>query len=621
VGTVAEGIIFTLTLLLVSTLAVMLAQPFFSIFLHGNTWSETYASHAVSINSVGAWIDQYWLPVSGMSSIINYFGQMNSFAHWERYWSEMGNDFGWLFTVWAVIAIGVCVLAYRAFKRYKAEHSGVLGINRWLNFAVTFLYAFLILGLMINLTGEMYWAVRILIGLALALAVFVLCRFLLTLNIRRTLEINYYRVFLSIPCAALIIIIICVSGGFGYNSRQPDITDIQSANVTYTGAPDFIPGDGQTFGNFFTAHPNDPYIFLRDYYNVRFESEADIKKIQSLHQSMIDAGNNLSAHPDWIKIQIHFRYGLKNGETVDRFYKYMPREMAPEFLQTLEGTDYIRESAARATELAAEAIQLSEIMDPQTDTEEPFAAITAADALMRGAMQFTGSDGLELLSALQKDINALPFAEKYYPPGAAKAVLAVPRYWYDPEGQLSPPVLGFGETFANFSDRVFFVQPDDGNTSYQMTVNSAVQLMNIEPSVNLPFLLGPSTNAQKFYITESYAHTLAFLREKGFDFTGGAADMSDITNVYAEKYSLNPQDETQALYFRAYKLMDPKNSVSVKEIPSERLAELMALARTHYYIFDGGYLLHIERNAEEGKGNKERVTLFIPEADAPDYIK
>jgi hypothetical protein len=160
----------------------------------------------------------------------------------------------------------------------------------------------------------------------------------------------------------------------------------------------------------------------------------------------------------------------------------------------------------------------------------------------------------------------------------------------------------------------YIVQLGGDFLTNSMTITSGDNAYTYE-FLRQAFLLGPSTNALKFYITEGYTETLAFLRGKGYDFSGGAADITGITKIYAEKYRLNLDYGTQALYFRAHKLIDPSDSANFKEIPLERLTELMAVARTHYYVPGGGYLLYIERPGAEG--SVERVTLFIPEADAP----
>jgi hypothetical protein len=82
---------------------------------------------------------------------------------------------------------------------------------------------------------------------------------------------------------------------------------------------------------------------------------------------------------------------------------------------------------------------------------------------------------------------------------------------------------------------------------------------------------------------------------------------------------LNPDYDTKSLYFRSYRLLTPIVSPNHKEVPAERYAEILSAARTHYYMNGGGYLLHVER--PDGKDGIERVTLFIPEADAPGFLK
>jgi hypothetical protein len=57
---------------------------------------------------------------------------------------------------------------------------------------------------------------------------------------------------------------------------------------------------------------------------------------------------------------------------------------------------------------------------------------------------------------------------------------------------------------------------------------------------------------------------------------------------------------------------------NAKAVPEDKYAELLGLARTHYYMAEGGYYLYVDI---EDEGRTRRVTLFVPEDDAPEYLE
>jgi hypothetical protein len=353
------------------------------------------------------------------------------------------------------------------------------------------------------------------------------------------------------------------------------------------------------------AYDADGDAFLREFESTQYKTREDIEKVLGLHKALIDAGGDLFGSKGRIKQQVHIHYHLENGEVFDRFYKSVPPELAVEMLQTLDGTDYVKESAANATKLAAEAFNLAEA--GAFNKED--AAITVADALMNVTGTVTGADGLALLTALQNDIGRLTHDEKYFPQAQAKAVITFPRYEYDEDAVLRLPPFSNYDMFTNFNNVI--VVGNGGSVAYSMGANSFGE------QGQSPMMLGPSTIVQRFYITEGYGETLAFLREKGYALT--EPDSNGIAAMSIERYNLNPGFETQSLYFRSYQLTNPKNSANFREVPKERYAELLAAARTHYFINEGGYLLHMDKPGEDGVNL--RVTLFLPEADAPDFVK
>jgi hypothetical protein len=140
---------------------------------------------------------------------------------------------------------------------------------------------------------------------------------------------------------------------------------------------------------------------------------------------------------------------------------------------------------------------------------------------------------------------------------------------------------------------------------------------------------GPDTWYQRYtetiqiYITDGYVNTLEFLREKGVCgfIDSDHIDTSEILSIRAIRYPTNPGFISQSLYFRSNASYEFLNSREAVPVSPDKYADILSKAKTHYYTAGGGYYLWVEVADLSSVESVRTVILFVPEADAPGYIK
>ena len=93
-----------------------------------------------------------------------------------------------------------------------------------------------------------------------------------------------------------------------------------------------------------------------------------------------------------------------------------------------------------------------------------------------------------------------------------------------------------------------------------------------------------------------------------------------IRDMYVERYQINPKFYSKSLYFRAYHSIYNPRGDEAFDIPVEEHENVLRYARTHYYMNEGGYLVRLRIIDKYNELNGLWITLFLPEADAPEYI-
>jgi hypothetical protein len=324
--------------------------------------------------------------------------------------------------------------------------------------------------------------------------------------------------------------------------------------------------------------------FTRDFYSLVYTTENDIGIVMEIHRKIIESRPRIiyndrqfvsDIYRDPVTMQVKVAYLLNDGKIIERLYKYITPAAAAAMLM-LDETDAVKNS-------------ITETFDMLATTSTP-SVVYITNALFGSDHTLSPPDSAELFAALAKDVQTLPPSAKYFPKGETIAIISFPRI--SPDGGYELIELGINRRFL---------------TTFMPGVNAAREQF-----------LSVSTNVMRLFITEEYVHTLDYLNEMGI-LPDGHAGTSSIQSMYIERYTLNSHlYPTQSLYFRSFisERYDPWFSITVDASEYENI---LALARTHYFIAEGGYLVKILTRG--GNGAPQWVTLFLPESDAPDFVR
>jgi hypothetical protein len=79
-----------------------------------------------------------------------------------------------------------------------------------------------------------------------------------------------------------------ICGLFGYESYQPNLDEIESASITYAGAPDFLIGESGEFGSYKYPDLDGNYLewVFRDFSDLEYSSKSDLRTVLDIHKSI-----------------------------------------------------------------------------------------------------------------------------------------------------------------------------------------------------------------------------------------------------------------------------------------------------------------------------------------------
>ncbi|MCL2060383.1 MAG: hypothetical protein FWH01_15255 [Oscillospiraceae bacterium] len=678
VGTIREKLVFSCITVFGAYYLLGALTIVFSLFLHGNAMGESYAGHKLSGDLFGAVLR--YVPPYGAAYVFERYGAAYGGAAagggsgvalsgaavggaalsggaaangatgglYVPLWGD-AHSAGWLvLALWLALSAAAALSARRAFMSYKAEHAGMQGVRPWLTNTLTVIASFALLyeG---DGPGNAFRPkiTVILLSLVWLFTTYAISRALMTKSIRKIFNLDGLRIYGAVAGVYALAAACGLAGGFGYSSYVPDVGEITSAKITYTGAPDFIAGSG----NYYPV-PVDPqakpmpasesYICIRDHTDLEFISDSGINAVQALHKKLIDAGPGPFTAPrpatgdkdrDWLRLWVHVQYSLKNGKTVDRLYQTVPTRLAEDML-LLDVTDEVAGRIGETLSLAAEF------------AEQGALPLFVTDGLFgNGHAVIAAGDQIRLLSALQSDTENLPLEEKYFPDSPALAVVSLPRFAKAADGGAPGlPVYAY----EHEPSRAGGIAVQTGADASPALINNWIVANN---DANWYW---QHTSVIRIYVTNYYTNTIGFLRESGIcgfidgysgsgnnahDSGGGeiayASDGGEITvgsggnNIYdtvdiqrisALRYNVFPRSISQSLYFRSAQTNELLMSAAAITIQPDQYGDIMQRARTHYYVSGGGYLIWVILKDESGEAPARTVTLFLPQADAPLYL-
>ena len=336
VGTTFETAVFSSIIVFIPDIFLYSIQVLMNEFLYGNPYGNSF----VYANSYGGYYSSSTLAsltekFSYLSPVFWGRKQIIEFSIAEKATAKdtvpaIAPDF-FSALIWVAICIAIFFLAVLIFNRRKAEICGFIGLNRYLNSAVSLLAAFAAFCAVIGFVDNFPLA------LILASVAFAFAHLLLEIIVLRDVK-KFTKGLYKLPvgiAVSIAIVFIFNSGLFGFSQKIPDISEIKSVSVSTV-------GNSTEYGLF--SDSNVYYASELGYYYSQgtlvgeFTTENDIKAVIEAQESITKTKTEDRTLPN----EIQFVYTFKNGKTLKRRFKNISPESYKKVL-FLEDTDFYKE--------------------------------------------------------------------------------------------------------------------------------------------------------------------------------------------------------------------------------------------------------------------------------------
>ncbi len=334
--------------------------------------------------------------------------------------------------IWIMVSVIGLILIKKHFeKNYKFENCGMVNKNKVITFLTGFSLPIVLSGYLtdelfynlnpnanvINISTtyrnnlyyerftpeEPYILLAVFVGLAVILS--------LVFNIITTVKISNLKEkakpMIVILGSTVIISLVCLTGGLGYENRLPGVEDIETVEVQ---APyDLVENNAELIG-------------IADYYDVntavlregiKFDNAEDIEKVLAIHSLVSEDKNKETTEG------IKFTYKLKNGSVIERSYRYISKDSAEEILK-LWNTNKVKE--LYKTLLLTERKESNELMGISLFEKSWLSMydgnvyIQSKDAVLTSITDLLTEDEIkDLKEVIYKDISSLAYFEWFKP--------------------------------------------------------------------------------------------------------------------------------------------------------------------------------------------------------------
>ena len=496
---------------------------------------------------------------------------------------------------WTLAVIAVMFLGMYLFRKRKAEICGFLGVNPVLNFLITFLLGFLGFGLVIHVAeAKLSMALAIVIGLLVFAVIYCIVDFALIRNGKEFLRgLKKLPVHLGIT---LIIGIVFATGLFGFSTRIPELSEIQSASIT-------VPSDsflglgcsGSSYGSEYN------WGALSDMLE-GIEAEEDLRLVRQVHEKIIQTGDQkITANQDgvaredqFVESTIQVIYQLKNGKKLMRNYYHVPVQAVNQLLH-IEDT----EAGHVQIQKFLTAPLTSRYDSWERETIQKTGAISLWSPYMEQetTIELSELQRKMLLQCIADDLTAQKAEQRYFPTQQPIGFISL---------QNSERAIGYGYTGSSSDEtyRAPYVNTREGYTVYlTKEMQKTIQFLQFNGFYDR---IGQPAEVESVKIVrarEEENHAPEHLRYDSFFFIG-----SWQSSKYMEEQKKSYESQG-GVYDTAF-----KNAV---EIADARQAQEIA-ARSHIAYFYGvdGYFVQVKL-----AGDKGYTCMFLPESAAPQYVK
>ncbi|MGI6205197.1 MAG: hypothetical protein ACOYJI_01020 [Anaerovoracaceae bacterium] len=555
-GTSGESVAAALTLGAAPTVAIYLANVLMKTF----TWGSVYGAVKYSGEAVK---EGLLTSLSDFNPAFFSYGWLQDYNSFSRTMDTMDPDpvNAAPVAAWFAVLAVVFVLLGILFDRYKAERSGLSGLFKFTNILALIVWPAASFAVVLDVLKNT--------GTAISTAAAVCCMILVYAVLAGAVFLrNGTFKSRTLGCVALCaVVFVCLgtaaSGGFGLSYRIPDVSDVESVEISYTGDPSLIPGECSIIQNGNSL-----------YYSgtVELSSDDAIETAEELDKTMIERGReDLKSADDFggtvLPYDIEIRYKTSSG-TIERYYDRVRASDLAEFLKLEDGSELMNMISSVVKGDKSDSLWNS----------EAFASgeIYVSNSYMTDVRHITLTQENRdlLLQSIASDLSEISADSRYHP---------------------QSDQTGF----------IYFTLNGESDTE-QFAVGSA---------------------STKVYLTDEFTATNALLASWNALPDSTAIDAQQVDSIMIQKFDpysgMNELSSPISLFFSEYRSESSDEFLTGSDFGTrpqitdkDQISQLLSASVSSAYMDDGGCLI-----AVKPAGSTYYIYRYIPLDSEPDFIK
>ncbi|MBO5066422.1 MAG: hypothetical protein J6D06_09940 [Clostridia bacterium] len=458
--TVIANVITTRKLETILLTASVIALPYAISGLIRNIFSITLFGYGENLYSENE-INNLLYNLNSITMLFDY-GEFDYFSYGITEKTAFGGEI-----LWCIICIGACIgalLLTASFfeKRFKPENCGKKGVSKLSLTLISFTPSVLLSSVIIEQTNPDYTytaikpVTRILLGLAVGSVAAIIINLLVMLG-KKKIKQGLLGIGISAGVMGLLIII-GLTGCFGFSTKIPDIEDISSIYV-------YVP-----FDDMYENTPNSYFEESYAYTSLDITDKDDFEIIKNIHQSAIKTKGISET-----SVACDIEYTLKNGDVIRRYYYDVSETTAMESIKlwnTKAVKEYYKVKLNQGKpEEATEDAELLESRDDYYYDNQPLSTVNplviASKDLTLTVLSRSSDENpdktityeimLEIMGALYKDICTLSAEEWFMPEEQYGALI------FDSASTIHQDGVEFNDVFSELN-YTFYVNSNMTNT-------------------------------------------------------------------------------------------------------------------------------------------------------------
>lgn len=347
-NTVIEGISFGAGILWLPTVIVICFQSLCQAFLRGFSVTGVFSSDISEGRSILNYTSifnplLFGRPFGNYNLYVNVFSytcrgtkpvdEAYDYYDFMNYGREyLPKEYVYPIVIWLAVCAVFLIAALCAFKGRKAENAGMNGVRSSVSILPALEIGLLAIAFVCQFTEHLGKILTVLI----CAAAFVLIYFILMLIAKRKIRLSSGTIISGAATFGAVVITaaIFLTGGLGYTTRTPAISDIKCATVS-CGFADASGGEGVS------DIENYDYALKQSYYSDTgmgiFTSGEDLQAVTKLHSALAKTTDNMTGGT------VSVTYTLKNGSVMKRKYKTTDAQAAYDVLSLTDTSSYNEE--------------------------------------------------------------------------------------------------------------------------------------------------------------------------------------------------------------------------------------------------------------------------------------